>query len=99
MHRVEELKRSLYISHRPACLGCARAMAVRAPRAAENIIRQDRQDFKDLEASKNGLLQRFRCIGISFLLIYPLETTPDPQITQIPQTLYRKCLRDRSKVA
>jgi hypothetical protein len=74
-------------------------MAGKALRAAENLIRQDEQDFMDSKASKNGLIQSFRCIEISSFLIYSLDTTLDPQITQIPQTLYRKCIRDRSKVA
>jgi hypothetical protein len=53
----------------------------------------------DFKASGNGSIQSSRCIEISALLIYSLDTTLDPQITQIPQTVYGKCIRDRSKVA
>ena len=74
-------------------------MAGRDLRAAGNLMRQDGQDFMDLEASKNGSIQGFRCIGMSSLLMYALDMTLDLQIAQIPQTLYRKCIRDRSKVA
>jgi hypothetical protein len=75
-------------------------MAGRALRAAEHyFIRQDKQDFMDSNILKTGSIQIFRCIGISSLLMYSLDTTLDPQIAQIPQMLYRKYIRDRSKVA
>ena len=72
----------------------------RVPRATENyFIRQDQQDLRNLKVPKSRWLERLRLTGVWFLLKYLLDTDSDPQITQIPQTLYRKCIRDRSRVA
>jgi hypothetical protein len=53
----------------------------------------------DLKCPKRRWLEKLRFTGVRFWLKYLLDTDSDPQITQIPQTLYRKCIRDRSKVA
>jgi hypothetical protein len=55
----------------------------------------------DIMTPKSGSLEKFRITRVWLLLKYLLDADSDPQITQItkiPRTLYRECIRDRSKV-